>query len=55
MSVDFKFILDQRVFTTFNEEGIVVMLGVDDGGKQYHVKTKLDSQWYKEKELKIKQ
>lgn len=50
-TVNFKFKIDQRVITSFDEKGIVTMLGFDDGGQQYYVKTKPDSQWFKEKEL----
>ena len=49
--VSYKFSVDDRVITPFGDTGIVTMLGFNDGGNQYHVKTKLDSQWYKEKEL----
>ena len=52
MTVTFKFELDQRVITPFEEKGIVSCLGFDDGGNQYYVKTKSESQWFKEKELK---
>lgn len=50
MMVELKFEhgIDKRVLTPFGEEGIVTMLGFDDGGKHYYVKTKLTSSWYKE-------
>lgn len=51
MQVEFKFNLDQRVITPFGEEGIVTMLGVDDGGNKYYVQTKSEAQWHKEKEV----
>ena len=51
MDVHFKFNMDQRVITPFGEEGIVSMLGVDNGGNQYWVKAKSNSQWFKENEL----
>ena len=49
--VEFKFTIDQRVTTPFDDEGIIVMLGFDDGGKCYFVKSAKDSKWFKEKEL----
>lgn len=49
--VTFKFDLDQAVKTPFGDDGIVTMLGRDDGGNCYYVKTAKFSQWYKEKEL----
>ncbi len=53
MTVTFEFNIDQRVITPFGEDGIIAMLGVDDGGNQYYVKTKSQSNWFKEKELKL--
>jgi len=52
MKINFEYELDQKVITPFNEEGIITMCGFDDGGNQYYVKTKSQSQWYKEKELR---
>lgn len=52
MKLEFEFELDQSVTTIFGEKGIIMMLGFDEGGKQYYVKTKTNSQWFKEKELK---
>lgn len=54
MKVEYAFGIDQEVKTPFGDDGIVVMLGYDDGGKCYHVKTSKDGQWYKEKELTAK-
>lgn len=51
MNVTFKFSLDQVVTTPFGENGIVSMLGVDEGGNQYFVKTKAASTWFKESQL----
>lgn len=48
MKVEFVFTLDQKVVTPFGETGIITMLGYDDGGKHYHVKTKENSTWWKE-------
>lgn len=52
MKLEFKFELNQSVTTIFDEKGIVTMLGFDEGGNQYYVKTKSYSQWFKENELK---
>jgi hypothetical protein len=49
--VEYKYDIDQKVKTPFGEEGIVSMLGFDEAGNQYHVKTANDSQWFKEKQL----
>lgn len=46
------FELDERVKTPFGDEGLVSMLGVDDGGNIYYVKTKDSSNWFKEGQLK---
>lgn len=51
MKVEFSFILDQKVKTPFDEIGIVSMLGVDDGGKTYFVKTAATGAWFKESQL----
>ena len=52
MKVVFKHGLDQSVTTIFGEKGIITMLGFDEGGIQYFVKTKSNSQWFKEQEVK---
>jgi hypothetical protein len=49
--ISYKFKLDEEVVTFFNDKGVITMLGFDDGGIQYYVKTAKDSQWYKEKHL----
>lgn len=51
-TVKFAFTLDQKVITPFGDEGIVSMLGYDDGGRQYHVKTRETACWFKQTELK---
>jgi len=51
--VSYKFSIDDRVKTPFGNPGIVTMLGLDDGGNKYYVKTELDSQWYKERDLDV--
>ncbi len=50
MTINFKFEMDQKVKTPF-EDGIIEMLGYDDGGVKYYVTTKSNGAWYKEKEL----
>jgi len=50
-TVNFKFVVDQRVTTPFDEKGIVTMMAYDDGGILYHVKSKSSSNWFKENEL----
>lgn len=39
MKVEFKYELEQRITTPFGKDGIITMLGFDDGGIQYFVKT----------------
>jgi hypothetical protein len=51
MNVTFKFTLDQKVTTPFGDLGVISMLGVDDGGNQYHVKTATGSNWFKESQI----
>jgi len=54
-TVDFKFVIDQRVTTLFGEEGVITMLAYDDSGVGYYVKTKEhNDNWFKEKDLKAK-
>ena len=48
----FKYDLDQRVVTPFGDAGLIQMLGYDDAKEQYFVKTKDNSQWYKEDQIK---
>ncbi len=50
--ISYKFSVDDRVTTPFGDTGIITMLGFDDGGNQYHVKTKLSSKWFKEIDLR---
>lgn len=50
-TVEYKFDLDQKVKTPFGDEGIVSMIGFDEGGKQYFVKTSNNGQWFKEDQL----
>ncbi|MFA6100445.1 MAG: hypothetical protein WC750_06290 [Patescibacteria group bacterium] len=52
--LNFLYEIDQRVITPFGEDGIVSMLAYDDGGKQYYVKTKDASNWFKEGQLQAK-
>lgn len=51
--VEFKFDIDEKVKTQFDEPGIIVTLAVDDNNmKMYYVKTKKGTDWNKEKHLK---
>ena len=51
-TVEFGFDIDDEVVTKFGDPRVVVMLGYDDGGVQYCVKTDKGSEWYKEKLVK---
>lgn len=51
MELRFLFVLDSRVTTPFGAKGIVKMLGYDEGGKQYYIKTEKNSGWFKETDL----
>ncbi len=51
MKIEFKFEIDEKVFTGFGEIGVVKMLGYDDGGACYFVETKAHGCWHKEKTL----
>lgn len=53
MEVNFKFKIDDRVLTPFGANGIICMLGYDDGGVQYYIKAEKDSSWFKEKDIRI--
>lgn len=53
-TVKYAFDIDQEVKTPFGDTGIITMLGHDDGGNKYAVKTATDTQWYKEKQLVAK-
>jgi hypothetical protein len=50
MTVEFKFSIDQKVNTPFGE-GIINMLGVDDGGVKYYVDLESSGKWIKEAQL----
>lgn len=50
--VEFAFDLDQQVVTPFGEKGLVSLLGFDDGGQCYYVKTRESSNWFKEAQLR---
>ena len=51
MKVKYKYDIDDVVTTPFGMTGIVSMLGYDDGGPQYYVKTEKVDTWFKEKQL----
>ena len=51
--IEYKFNIDDKVITTFGGDGIITMLGYDNGGNQYYVKTAIGSDWHKEAELKL--
>ncbi len=51
---NFSFGLDQKVITPFGDNGIVEMLGFDDGGRKYYVQTATVSNWFKECQLQEK-
>ena len=53
-TVEFEHEIDEEVITPFGEVGIVDMLGFDDGGKKYFVKTSNSGKWFKESALKDK-
>lgn len=50
--VEFKFMLNQRVETPFGEQGMIQMMGIDDGGKKCFVITSCNETWFNEAELK---
>ena len=52
MEVKFIFRMDETVITPFGEDCIVSMLGYDDGGQQYYIKTKDGANWFKEDQLR---
>jgi hypothetical protein len=52
-SIEFKYSVDDRVTTPFGDAGIIEMLGFDEGGKKYYVRTKLDGSWFKEADLRL--
>ena len=54
--VKFRFELYDRVNTPLVEEGIITMLGVDDGGNQYFVSNNKDGvadKWWHESQLRL--
>lgn len=51
MNVTFKFTIDQKVTTPFGEPGIISVLGVDECGITYFVKTSAGGNWFKESQL----
>ena len=52
--VEFKYELEQKLTTPFDDVGIVQSRAQDDGGIKYYLQTKLKGCWYKESELKEK-
>ena len=50
-TVDFKFDVDDEVVTPFGDDGIISMIGVDEGGNMYYVKTAKNDNWFKEVQL----
>lgn len=50
-TVVFQYDVDDKVKTPFGDSGIIQMLGYDDGGVQYYVKTASASNWFKESQL----
>lgn len=50
-SIDFVYDLYDRVVTPFGDKGIVDMLGVNEGGIQYYVKTAKNDNWFREEEI----
>ena len=55
MDVTYKFTLDQKVVTQLGDEGIITMLGFDEGGQRYYVETRNNSSWLKEAHLNERQ
>ena len=50
--VEFEIDLDETVkVLPTKEQGVVSMLGFDDGGVQYYVKAKDSSNWWKAKQV----
>lgn len=52
-TIEFKYNLDDMVTTLFGDVGIISMLGADEAGKQYYVKTKQSAGWFKETQLSM--
>jgi hypothetical protein len=53
MDITFKFELNQMVVTPLGDIGIISMIGYDDGGIQYYVKSSTNSSWFREDQLSI--
>lgn len=53
-TVNYLFDVDDRVITPFGEDGIITMLGFDEGGNKYYVQSKDSNAWFKEGQLKAK-
>jgi len=51
MNVTFKYELEQKVTTPFDEIGIITMLAVDENGLLCYCKTAGGGNWFKESEL----
>ncbi len=52
MTVDFKYKIDQKVKTCFDDIGIIEMAALDGNNeKTYFVKRADQSQWFKESQL----
>lgn len=49
--VSFGFAMDEHVLTPFGDKAIVSMLGFDEGGNTYYVKTVHGGSWFKENQL----
>ncbi len=50
-TIAFEFDMDGKVTTPFGDPGIISMLGYDDGGICYYVRTQTGGNWFKEKDL----
>lgn len=51
MNITFKYTLEQKVTTPFGEAGLIDMLGYDQNGVTYYVKTAGGGNWFKEAQL----
>ncbi len=53
MKIDFKFEIDQKVITPFDDTGIVEMAAIDNGKSEvYYIKRSNDCQWFKVGQLR---
>lgn len=50
--LEFEFYLEENVLTPFGDQGIISMLGYDESGCVYYVKTSTSEMWFKEKQIK---